>query len=136
MKRRHVCELVVVMATMWQSFAFAGDTTFQVSTNAFGTKGEKAFTFSYQSIHSGHEVQEINDEILARWPEMQAVVDKSGMTQALVIAKVNESKSAPDYLAPHVLRFQKAASGRWVQFSLCRENDADQKQQSDLKEKQ
>ena len=90
-----------------------------VSTNEFGRASEKAITFTYQSTIAGDKYREINAEIMALWPQMLPVADRSSLTQALVIAKVSTA-SPPRWLAPHALRFVKVEPGVWKLKSLCK----------------
>lgn len=94
-------------------------TTWRMATNAFGYPPQPAITFTYYSALPGNKIRELNDEIISAWPYMSLLANRSGLTQALVIANVNQTNSPPDWRAPHVLRFERSEAGEWKLKSLC-----------------
>lgn len=116
-----VVVIMAVCAPAQQTNALAAD--WQVATNAFGRNFDKAITFTYQSRLSGARHVEINEEIVRRWPEVLPVADESGLTQALVMAKVDQTNTPPEWRTGQCLRFQRTGDGRWALKSLCSTND-------------
>lgn len=117
--------VVMIMAAHAQAQhtnALAKD--WQVATNAFGANFDSAITFTYQSRLSGTQHVEINEEIMQRWQVMAPIADQSGMTQALVMAKVNQTNSPPEWRTGQCLRFQRTGPGEWILKSLCCTNNS------------
>lgn len=96
----------------------------QVTTNAFGANFDRAITFTYQSRLSGTQHVEINEEIMQGWQVMAPIADQSGMTQALVTAKVNQTNSPPEWRTDQCLRFQRTDAGQWILKSLRSTNNS------------
>ena len=113
--------LVAMTAHSQQTNALAKD--WLVTTNPFGINFATAIVFTCQSQLCGTQYVEINKEIIRRWPEIVAIANQSGLTQALVNAKGNPTNTPPAWRVGQCLRFQRRGDRQWILKSLYNTND-------------
>ena len=94
----------------------------QLGCNGFRTPENVAISFTYQSELSGTNSDALNAEMIRRWPEIEALASQSGMTQAMVLAKVNKSLTPVEWQSGQCLMFARGGDGEWLRTYVCHTN--------------
>ena len=114
--------VIMVMLMTSATFSQSLPKDMQVTTNSygFGQYSERnAITFTYQSQIAGDQVSQLCEEMVDRWAHCIETANQSGKTQAIIVAKVNQSTSPPEWLNSHTIAFHKTEKGQWERMQLC-----------------
>lgn len=94
----------------------------QLGCIGFPTPECVAISFTYQSELSGTNSDAINEELVRRWPEVEALANRSGVTQAMMVAKGNKSTTPVEWQCGQSLLFVRSGGGEWFKQYVCQTN--------------